>query len=103
MIHNMSSDNAGFLAYKAANEGMYFVFADLQGATNDDKAQDLQDSIQDYLDDKVPIADLGDDDPDKTTDPALPTIFWDGDDLVSRSDLVSVIYNNGYEISIQTL
>ncbi len=55
----------------------------------------LRDRAQDFIDIRIPLADLPDGDPDKVTDPELPSTFWDGNDLVSRSTLVEEIIFDG--------
>ncbi|KKK74697.1 hypothetical protein LCGC14_2881190, partial [marine sediment metagenome] len=39
--------------------------------------------------------DLPDDDPDKTTDPARPDLFWDAGDLVGRAVVVTDVTVTG--------
>jgi hypothetical protein len=59
------------------------------------KAAALKIALQDWLDVRQPISGLPSDDPDKTTDPARPDLFWDNGDLVGRSVLVTSVTITG--------
>lgn len=64
------------------------------------KLADITAAIQDELDVRIKLSDLPDGDPDKTTDPALPWLFWEGTggnaELVCRETLVRV-YDTGQD------
>lgn len=57
--------------------------------------------LQEAIDVRILIADLPDDDPDKTTDPAQPDIFWEAGFLVSRSEIVTVAWDDGFVPTIR--
>ena len=49
--------------------------------------------LQAQFDVRIPLADLPLDDPDRTTDPARPDLFWDGTDLVGRGVRLTVSWD----------
>lgn len=55
----------------------------------------LQEELQAQMDFRVPIASLPDDEETKKTDPARPNFFWDGTDIVARSNIITVAYIDG--------
>ncbi len=69
--------------------------------TKDEKASAFIPFLQDKLDFKQKLNTLSIDDPDRTTDPALPNLFWEGPgqpgntDLVGRSDVVENVIWDG--------
>lgn len=84
MIHNLEQASDRITVWTDSVTSRTYLFADLVGATAAEKAADLQARIQADLDVRTPLAGLPTDDPEKTTDPALPCLFWDGPDLVGR-------------------
>lgn len=52
-----------------------------------------QAALQAQLDVRTPRSSLPDDEPTKTVDPARPSFFWDGLDLVGRSVIVGLTWN----------
>ena len=65
--------------------------------------------LQDQIDFRQRLNTLPTDDPDRTTDPAKPWLFWDGPgqpgntDLVSRSDVITNVVWDGtrYVVSVR--
>ncbi len=75
------------------------LFADIPGNGWPKRRLDkLVEDIQSFLDVLTPLQDLPDDDPDKTTDPGLATLFWDGPNLVARHTTVSAKVVDGSPI-----
>lgn len=71
------------------------VRAALIGSAKDDPVQIAAKAtqlLQALLDTRIPIANLPVDDPDKTTNPNRPDLFWAGTNLVGRSTLVTVTW-----------
>ncbi len=76
--------------------------------TKDEKAIAFIPFLQDKLDFKQRLNTLPIDDPDRTIDPGLPWLFWDGPgqpgntDLVGRSDVIkNVIWDgNRYVVTV---
>ena len=56
---------------------------------NETRLNNYRDLVQAAVDDRSPRSELPDGDPAKTTDPAEPGYFWDGDDIVTRSAIVN--------------
>ncbi|MHA2404481.1 MAG: hypothetical protein ACXADH_15895 [Candidatus Kariarchaeaceae archaeon] len=84
------TDELGIRIYGLGKTGLLEVlYANIPGGSwNAQRLKKFQDRVQDEMDDRVPLADLPVDDPDKTTDPALPNLFWDSGDLVSREYII---------------
>jgi len=51
--------------------------------------------LQAELDTRIPRSSLPDDEDTKFTDPAQPNFFWDGDDLVARSETITIEFIDG--------
>ena len=58
-------------------------------------AAKLQEVLQAEIDFRVPRSSLPDDEETKKTDPDRPNFFWDGDDIVARSNIITVEYVDG--------
>lgn len=58
-------------------------------------AAQMQRMLQDRIDYRVPRSSLPNDEPTKAADPAKPNIFWDGGDIVSRSEIVTISVVDG--------
>ena len=52
-----------------------------------------QQALQAALDVRTPRSSLPDDEPAKTVDPARPSFFWDGADIVARRVVVNLTWN----------
>lgn len=83
--------------FKASNDFVHLDFAGVILPDSQAKADEIARFIQEeYLDVRQKLNTLPNDDPDRTTDPALLTQFWDGPgspgqtDLVGRSVLITV-------------
>ena len=83
---------------------------DVMGAgTKEEIAAAFVPFLQDQLDFRQKLNTLPNDDPDRSTDPGLPWLFWDGPgqpgntDLVGRSDVIeSVIWDGSqYVVSVR--
>ena len=61
-------------------------------------AAKLQEVLQAELDFRVSRSSLPDDEETKSVDPQRSNIFWDGNDIVSRSNIVTVEYVDGMYI-----
>lgn len=90
MIHKVEKSDTEMRVWQDAVTMHVYGFADLIGATDSERAADLQARIQADLDVRIPRSMLTGDDPDKATNPAQPDLFWDGADLVARSVIVTV-------------
>ena len=81
------------------------MFADFRGSRVN-KANALKAALQALIDFRQPIADLPDDDPDKTaTNAQLAAenggrMFKDGSDLVSRSNIIEDVFWDGETYSV---
>lgn len=93
-VHKIQLVPGGIRVYTDANIYFEGVAADFPGNRAAKEAA-LKVALQDWLDVRQPISDLPDDDPDKTTDPARPDLFWDGGDLVGRGVLVTDVTITG--------
>ena len=93
-VHSVSLIPGGVRVCVASNNCIEFRARDFPG-NRAAKAAGLKQALQDWLDVRQPIADLSDDDPDKTIDPARPGLFWDAGDLVSRPVLVTGVTVTG--------
>ena len=63
--------------------------------THEEICAELKIRGQALADVRIPLADLPEDDPEKTTDPATNVEFWDGTDLVTRHILVESVWWDG--------
>lgn len=95
----MTADG-GIRLRTSSNESIERTKADVQGrmAVGDRSdmakvAAAMQAELQSALDVRQRIFDLPNDDPDKTTDPKRPDLFWDGADLVGRAETVTVAWD----------
>lgn len=75
-----------------------FGEADVPAGSKEKMAIAIQALLQEGLTKRQKVRDLPDDDPDKTTDPAMgEQMFWEGRggnrELVSRSVIVTVVWN----------
>lgn len=81
---------------------LHFEFADFPPSAGDNVARQnhvIQHVQESFLDTRIKLKDLPADDPYKTTDPALPHIFWEGTggntELVARSVVIeNVVYDD---------
>lgn len=69
------------------------IKANLRNRTNTDttKLEALRAHLQAQVDERIPLADFPDEDPDKTVDPGLEGWFHDGTDMVSRRIVVDAV------------
>ena len=74
--------------------------SDLRVGSDKLRADDLKERLQILVDFRQPLSELPDDDPDKTTDPALPFLFWDQGDLVGRSCLIKAVSWDGQRFTV---
>lgn len=74
------------------------LLIDQGGAGNEDRvATALKDLLQADLDVRQVRNTLPLDDPDRTSNPNRPDLFWDGNELVGRSvEVVSVTWNGAF-------
>lgn len=91
--------------YVEINDGdriLHFDFADFppSASTNETRIAHITNHVQtNFLDKRIKLKDLPADDPDKTTDPGLPWLFWEGQggnaELVARNVIIeNVIYDD---------
>ena len=80
---------------------LHFDFADFppSASTNEVRQQHIIDQAQLWFDTRIKLKDLPADDPNKTTDPAMPHLFWEGTggnaELVSRNLVIeNVVYDD---------
>ncbi len=76
------------------------LHSDLRVGSNALKSEDMKARLQNFLDVRIPLADLPDDDPDKTTDPARPDLFWDKGDLVGRGCVITDVFWDGERFGV---
>lgn len=90
--------------YVEINDGgnvLQFFFADFPPSVtnNEQRQQHIIAAAQAWLDTRIKVKDLPDDDPAKIADPGLPHFFWEGTggnkELVARSVLIeNVVYDD---------
>ena len=91
-----------YLDYDKGDGVQRLLYADIPGnGWPQQRLNRARDRLQDLLDFRQPLADLPVDDPDKTTDPALPDLFWDGNDLVGRNTVVDWFRWDGVRLSVR--
>ena len=81
-----------------------FLYADIPGNSwNQNRLDKFVQRANQFLEKRVPISSLPDDDPDKFTDPATPRMFWDGNDLVTMNvEVVSASWGaDGLEVTVR--
>lgn len=71
------------------------LYSDLQLGDDNIRSDDMKIRLQNFLDVSIPLADLPNDDPDKTTDPARPDLFWDKGNLVGRGCVITNVVWDG--------
>ena len=80
----------------AGEFGWRVLYADIPGNSwNANRLAKFVERAQQLIDFRQPLADLPADDPDKTTDPATPFLFWDGTDIVARSAVLENVSWDG--------
>lgn len=96
-VHSISIDSEGIEICVSSNDCQYFPFAGVILPDSQEKADAIAGWIQtEYLDTRQRLNTLPPDDPDRTIDPGLPILFWEGPGspgqtyLVSRSILVTI-------------
>jgi hypothetical protein len=84
-----------YVLIRRSGEEWQFFYADFPQTddTPEKKVQRIIDNVQrQFLDTRIKLSDLPDDDPDKNTDPGLPHLFHEGQggnaELVSRSIVI---------------
>jgi len=83
-----------YIRVRKSGDEFYFEFADFPGGVNtpQKRVDHIMTNGQRWLDTRQKLSDLPADDPDKTTDPGLPTLFWEGQggnaELVGRSIVI---------------
>jgi hypothetical protein len=108
-VHAVEVASTYIKIWKNADDFQQFDFVGFVGPDDQTKADAIQDFIQEnYLDVRQKLNTLPNDDPDRTIDPALPYLFWDGPgspgqtDLVSRSVLITVTWTgSAYETLLE--
>lgn len=85
------NDEDGIRLLGAGPSGVVeILYNDIPGNSwNQNRLNKFAGKAQEFLDSRTPLTDLPIDDPDRTIDPALPNLFWDGSDLVCRMILLS--------------
>lgn len=95
-VHKVERSGATIRVYTSADRFFEARIGDYPGAPAKKVATATLD-FQDWLDNRQPLDELPDDDPDKYTDPARPDLFWEERDgityLVSRGVLATVVYS----------
>jgi hypothetical protein len=88
-VHSVVCGQEGITICTAAAKCVTILYSALSG-TRLEQEDLLITLLQELLDTKTRIAQLAKDDPDKTTDPGRPDLFWseDGKFLVGRPVLV---------------
>lgn len=80
----------------AENRVLEILYADIPGNSwNANRLRMFADRAQEFIDRRVPRSELPDGDIDKESDPALPGVWWDGDDIVYRQCLISDVRFDG--------
>ena len=87
------ADEDGIRLYGAGEHPsgyMEIMYADIPGNSwNPQRLAKFQEVAQQRIDFRVARSTLPDDEPTKTVDPARPDYFWDGNDIVARSVIIS--------------
>jgi hypothetical protein len=90
-VHRKTSDTTGVTIHTSVGKTVTVPLSALSGTRLEQEAM-LIELLQNLLDKKQRRNQLPQDDPDKTTDPGLPWLFWEGTGgqgmLVSREILV---------------
>jgi hypothetical protein len=88
-------------SYDDDAQKLHFEFSQFPPSanTNEKRQQHVIEHAQTWLDSRIRLSDLPADDPDKSTDPALPWRFWEGSggsaELVTRNYIIeNVVYND---------
>lgn len=88
-IHRIEIDGQNVRLWQTSDRDIALRLGQFGGSTAAKKVA-LETALQAFLDVRIPLADLPDDDPDKKTDPARPDLFWEGGYLVGRAIKVTV-------------
>jgi hypothetical protein len=96
-VHSVDFTGTVLTICLASNDCQSFDIAGFVGPDDQTKADAVALFVQEnYLDTRQRLITLPTDDPDRTIDPARPTLFWDGPgapgqtDLVGRSVLITI-------------
>lgn len=96
-IHHMANNGSTISIRRGSTNLVDLVIEEIrqslpgnQQADNDALAAKLTTTLQSLIDVRQRINQLPRDDPDRDTDPARPDLFWDGQYLVGRGDIVLV-------------
>lgn len=104
-IHGVSNDGTIIRLHMdgtGAND-KEVVISVIRGAQPDSQgiANAIASNLQAQVDVKQPRSGLPNDDPDKTTNPDRPDLFWDGPDLIGRSIIVYVTWSGTqYDVGV---
>lgn len=90
-LYNEQDEEIGIRLNGVGKDGFFEVlYADIPGQSwNQNRLDKFAERAQVLIDVRIPLADLPTDDPAKTTDPARPDFFHDGNDLVARPIIIS--------------
>lgn len=95
-VHKVERSGATIRIYTSVDRYFEAKIGDYPGSPAKKVAAGTKD-FQDWLDNRQPLSELPDDDPDKYTDPGRPDLFWEKRDgvtyLVGRSVLATVTYS----------
>jgi len=95
-VHKVERSGATIRIYTSVDRFFEAKIGDYPGSPAKKVAAGTRD-FQDWLDNRQPLSELPDDDPDKYTDPARPDLFWEERDgvtyLVGRAVLATVTYS----------
>lgn len=82
-VHSIVCDQQRARLCVASNRCVEILYSSLSG-TREEQADMLAGGLQEFLDFRQRRNELPPDDPDRTTDPSRPDLFWEGQFLVSR-------------------
>jgi hypothetical protein len=97
-VHSVDFTGTTLTICLASNDCQSFDIAGFVGEDSQAKADSVALFVQEnYLDFRQRLNTIPTDDPDRTTDPGQPFLFWDGPGSPGQTDLVS----RAVEISIE--
>lgn len=88
-IHKIEIDRQNIRLWETADRSIALRLGQFTGNLAQKRVA-LETALQAFLDVRIPLSELPDDDPDKHTDPARPDLFWVGGYLVGRAVKVTV-------------
>ena len=89
-VHSVDFTGTTLTICKSSDDCQSFDIAGFVGPDDQQKADAVALFVQEeYLDVRQRLNTIPNDDPDRTTDPARTTLFWDGPGAPGQTDLVS--------------